>query len=430
MSPPSPKRMSRRESMLKSLPSDPNMITPAIRATLPTFQLVQDRERSPESDPPRVITPETASEPEPEPDQYILAPRTYTPVPPTRPTHRQVEEEPRKEPTPPPEIKPRSSLRNRFSLKRNKDASQEPAKAQSPPKAQAPKAASPKAASSSAPSQRYTREAKPRQQLSPVHSDFESRRPPIQTTHSAPQPRTTRTTIVLNPHPNHLRTPLSTPPSRGLDSAYCSDLEKPLSPPGHPALRPHTPTLNDFPMPSPRSGSERQQYFHPVNASPHSPLQRPWTAAPSGHVHTNSNLSNLSNVSSTNSTERAKSRLHYAQNSASHSTLQFQTQTMPRSRQNDYNDSRRENMQSRMGMSMMTVGVDENGKKVKKKRSAFGWLKKAFALDEEERRAFEEKKRMPVEQDQYMQPPEKRWVDGKRVVASPVRSEFSRASNR
>ena len=69
-----------------------------------------------------------------------------------------------------------------------------------------------------------------------------------------------------------------------------------------------------------------------------------------------------------------------------------------------------------MGMSMMSdmTTVIENGKKVKKKRSAFGWLKKAFALSEEEKAAFEERRRRTDRQADYERPPQ-RWIDGKRV---------------
>jgi hypothetical protein len=71
-----------------------------------------------------------------------------------------------------------------------------------------------------------------------------------------------------------------------------------------------------------------------------------------------------------------------------------------------------------MGMSMMSdmTTVTENGKKVKKKRSAFGWLKKAFALDEEEKAAFEERRRRTDWEDRsYYERPRQKWVDGKRV---------------
>lgn len=68
-------------------------------------------------------------------------------------------------------------------------------------------------------------------------------------------------------------------------------------------------------------------------------------------------------------------------------------------------------------MSDMTM-VTENGKKVKKKRSAFGWLKKAFALDEEEKAAFEERRRRTDLDERnrgYYDRPPQRWIDGKRV---------------
>ncbi len=77
-----------------------------------------------------------------------------------------------------------------------------------------------------------------------------------------------------------------------------------------------------------------------------------------------------------------------------------------------------------MGMSVMSdmtmmTEVDGNTgekKKIKKKRSAFGWLKKAFSLSEEEKEAFEEKRRgLERERSEYYQGQQKRWVDGRRV---------------
>jgi hypothetical protein len=53
-------------------------------------------------------------------------------------------------------------------------------------------------------------------------------------------------------------------------------------------------------------------------------------------------------------------------------------------------------------------------KKLKKKRSAFGWLKKAFSLDEEERANFEAKKQQQV-QNLYYDGRSGKYVDGKRV---------------
>lgn len=78
-------------------------------------------------------------------------------------------------------------------------------------------------------------------------------------------------------------------------------------------------------------------------------------------------------------------------------------------------------MRSESGMSGYTVGVDGEGKKIKKKKSGFGWLKKAFSLSEEERLAFEERRRR-TEFDQgyggnggygYREAP--KFLDGKRI---------------
>jgi hypothetical protein len=69
-------------------------------------------------------------------------------------------------------------------------------------------------------------------------------------------------------------------------------------------------------------------------------------------------------------------------------------------------------------MSDMTtaeeVGADGVKRKIKKKRSAFGWLKKAFSLSEEEKMAFEERRRLGAEVDKRETMPP-RWIDGKRV---------------
>lgn len=119
-------------------------------------------------------------------------------------------------------------------------------------------------------------------------------------------------------------------------------------------------------IPSPAS---EHQYFRPVQASPHSPLQqRPHTAG------------------------TVVNRPGY----------------------------RHRNAPSQMGMSMlsnvttMTQNTSATSQTIKKKRSAFGWLKKAFSLDEEERAAFEERRRQqPVNHYQDVRHP--RYLDGKRI---------------
>lgn len=369
--PSSPPDQSRqmRMSMSKNLPSDPNLITPAIQATLPAFQLVQDRERTPEPDY-RSSTSSSLEEPEPDfilkPHTYspapspILQPYTYSPAPspkpPTAPSPNVPSAPPQEAPAT--EVRKRSSLRQRFSLKR-KDV----------------------------PEQVLTAPA-------PVED------------HWGPRQRVNSVAAASN---RGRESSLASPPSRGLDSAYCSDFEK-TSSPALPHLQQTTsrqsshtvnssrntnftrdsiPVNRDY-VPSPRS---EQQFFRPVQASPHSPLQRPWTAGPSNplHVHSNSSTSNLS-----------------ARNYHTHTPSQLGNRHMAPSAMG---------MSMRSEMTMMTE-VDANGerKKVKKKRSAFGWLKKAFSLSEEEKAAFEERRRMAdIEAQKYYERGPQRWVDGRRV---------------
>lgn len=148
-----------------------------------------------------------------------------------------------------------------------------------------------------------------------------------------------------------------------------------LNPPAFPSL-----------LPSPAS---ERQHFRPVQASPHSPLQQ---------------------------------RPHTANTVVGDYSLQHHQQQ----RQQQYHQR---GAPSQMGMStlsrVMTSGTDNasSTRTVKKKRSAFGWLKKAFSLDEEERAAFEARKRaMPVN---YYQPhygqqgdghQSPRYLDGKRIA--------------
>ncbi|KAI1739093.1 hypothetical protein F4680DRAFT_147624 [Xylaria scruposa] len=125
-------------------------------------------------------------------------------------------------------------------------------------------------------------------------------------------------------------------------------------------------------IPSPRS--DQQQYFYPVRASPHSPLQqRPHTSA-TARPHT------------------------------SHTT--------------HIRDQR-----SAMGMSMLsnvTNAEGQDGKKLKKKKSAFGWLRKAFTLDEEEKEEFRARKQQQT-LNPYYEARSPKFLDGKRLPADPRR---------
>ncbi|KUJ24628.1 uncharacterized protein LY89DRAFT_572309 [Mollisia scopiformis] len=360
-SPPQSKEM--RQSMLKNLPSDPNLITPAIRATLPAFQLVQDRERTPS---------ESSSEVEPPEPDFILKPRTYSPAPSPKPPA--VEEAP-------PELTKRSSLRKRFSMKRKETPADVPIKVEPPEDDYwGPRQRVMSSAARERAREISIHEQQKRQRESAMNERYE-------------RPRE----ISIDHRPRE--TSLNTPPSRGLDSAYCSDFEKTSSPsaappPNIPLYQTHSNTSRPFhqnPIPSPLSD---KQFFRPVQASPNSPLQRPWTAGPSNplHMHSNSSTSNLSQ----------RGNYH------AHTPSQL---------------GNRRGAPSAMGMSVMsdmTMMTDaETGKKVKKKRSALGWLKKAFSLSEEEKRAFEERRvlaeREREREIRVREQERRRWVDGKRI---------------
>ncbi|RYO84432.1 hypothetical protein DL766_001646 [Monosporascus sp. MC13-8B] len=154
--------------------------------------------------------------------------------------------------------------------------------------------------------------------------------------------------------------------AHGHDSAYGSGTET------RPPLPSFAGRYADLPppsipntIPSPRSD---QQYFRPVQASPHSPLQqRPWTSGTTAHPHPG---------------------LY-----ASHTR----------------------NQPSRMGMSTLSnvTTASQAEKKVKKKRSAFGWLKKAFTLDDEERAEFEARKHQQAH-NPYYESRSPKYLDGKR----------------
>lgn len=72
-----------------------------------------------------------------------------------------------------------------------------------------------------------------------------------------------------------------------------------------------------------------------------------------------------------------------------------------------------------MGMSMLSNVTNASngtgsGRTLKKKRSAFGWFKKAFALDEEERAAFEQRRQQESPRPYYDDRSPK-FLDGRRV---------------
>ncbi|KAI0440113.1 hypothetical protein F4803DRAFT_564041 [Xylaria telfairii] len=161
---------------------------------------------------------------------------------------------------------------------------------------------------------------------------------------------------------------------QGRDSEYVSGLEVH---PSYPSQQPVHRSQMDTPggmaiprftntIPSPRS--DQQQYFYPVRASPHSPLQqRPHTSA------------------------TARPHTSYA---------------------GPVRDQR-----SAMGMSMLsnvTNAEGQDGKKLKKKKSAFGWLRKAFTLDDEEKEEFRARKQQQG-LNPYYEARTPKFLDGKRL---------------
>jgi len=158
------------------------------------------------------------------------------------------------------------------------------------------------------------------------------------------------------------------------DSAYGSDMDRAavhsMASINSSVLDFSPPFIQPGMIPSPHS---ERQFFRPVQASPHSPLQqRPHTSGTIGPHH---------------------------------------FPAPPR------------NTPSAMGMSMMSTSTtmtnkSGGGKTVKKKRSAFNWLKKAFALDEEERATFEQRKREQAA-NPYYEAKSQEFLDGRRVRPRP-----------
>ncbi|KAI0410081.1 hypothetical protein F4802DRAFT_604109 [Xylaria palmicola] len=169
---------------------------------------------------------------------------------------------------------------------------------------------------------------------------------------------------------------------QGRDTEYASNLEVPPSQ--------HSPadTLGAMSVPRfvntiPSPRSDQQQYFYPVLASPHSPLQqRPHTSA-TARPHT--------------------------------------------SHAGHIRDQR-----SAMGMSMLSnvTNVEgQDGKRLKKKKSAFGWLKKAFTLDEEEKAEFRARKQQQTA-NPYYEARSPKFLDGKRLPDPRRDNAPSRAASR
>ncbi|CCE28870.1 hypothetical protein E4U09_005257 [Claviceps aff. purpurea] len=167
--------------------------------------------------------------------------------------------------------------------------------------------------------------------------------------------------------------------SNPFDSAYGSDSESMtqpvvsqfdseynISPPRRPQVT-HSPC------------SDHQQYYRPVRASPHSPLQqRPHTAVDGGRtpsMHSRNQSSAVGGMSTLSSVTNATAKDDDAQTK---------------------------------------ISATKTTRTVKKKKSAFGWFKKAFTMDEDEKAAFEARRAMQ-HQDRYYEPNSPRFLDGRRI---------------
>ncbi|GAB0136856.1 hypothetical protein EsDP_00005144 [Epichloe bromicola] len=167
--------------------------------------------------------------------------------------------------------------------------------------------------------------------------------------------------------------------SNPFDSAYGSDAdstthlavsrfdsEYSMSPPRRPQIT-HSPH------------SDHQQYYRPVRASPHSPLQqRPHTAV--------------------------GGRMSFPVHLPNQPSALGETSTLSNVTNAVHDDDAR----TRTSASRTTAGT------LKKKKSAFGWFKKAFTMDEDEKAAFEARKAMQ-HQDRYYNSNSPKFLDGRRI---------------
>ncbi|RKF63135.1 hypothetical protein OnM2_027060 [Erysiphe neolycopersici] len=213
---------------------------------------------------------------------------------------------------------------------------------------------------------------------------------------------------------------IPTSPSQGFDSAYCSDLDKASPQVFTPLPTPKIQQKPNFNIST--TGCENRShidkkspclltpisiqnpgssYFRPVNASPHSPLQRPWTASPTQnplHARPDSSGSNLSNLSA-----------HSRRNGSANISISG-------NKKNSTATSR--HVPSAIGRSVLNQTEE---KVPRKRRGVFNWLKDQFSLNEEERMSFEQKlkanKDRPVTTKMNRESgyEERKWIDGKRV---------------
>ena len=416
-------------------PSKLSPITPEIRAPRSAYAVPQDNDPGPDEE-------SEAMRYEPEPEVFILKPHTYTPTASSKPPQDPTE--------PPPVIQPKSSWR-RFSL-RKRDSStgrQENEQFWNQYVVEGGmKSASP---------------AKERNETATPNGFPTTYHPGRNINSNSNSSRDSSSTIQKPPSHMYNSSNGTVEHSITPDSAYYSESNKThsMSPPPRPQPPKSTPSLARSPNQSPipdqtysiysqaSASSIRRQtpnqtnssysqasttasFYHPtprppsnasttidrslkhshsflppnltpmsdphpffrsmtpVQASPHSPLQRPWTAA-GGSFHPGVGMSMSNGSTITSATTRGDRRY----------------------------------IPSAMGGSVWSATTNADTitrEKRKEKKGKFGWLKKAFSLSEEEKAAFEARRRGAVDgvvgtRGQLGGDGERsvRWVDGRRV---------------
>jgi hypothetical protein len=318
---------------------------------IPQYVFPQEHTLQKEVEPPR-STQSWHSEHEAAP--FILQPRTYSPQPPSpQPqTFREKKSSSVPNGTTEPVVPPKST--KRYSLIPTTYTSPKltvtPPAASTRPEPQ-PRSQVPQAQSHSSPSMgEYSPELD--------HGSFADR---------------TQSEIYTSSSPAYQPPQRATSHPQALTPGYTAQSPASLSPP-HPntwpsALTSPTPSTGTgtftgtftgtYIAGSPHSALDQQMSFHPVLASPHSPLQRPWTAAPPP-------LSQLRSASS----------------------------------------------MAALGGPPTAQNSNSGEKTLKKKRSAFGWFTNAFKLSEEERAAFEARRRGDMMQPGYYENQQHRYQGG------------------
>lgn len=190
-----------------------------------------------------------------------------------------------------------------------------------------------------------------------------------------PPPHVMRSTPQLR---ESIRDQPTQPPLPPPDSAYGSDID--LRNRASAAIPEPSPPIFTHTMPSPLSD---RQIYHPVQASPHSPLQqRPHTSYNAFPARQGTNSGYYPSH-----TRNVPSRAGGASMLSKVTTLTYDSST--------------------------TQG-GKGEKRLKKKKSAFGWLKKAFSLSEEEKAAFEAR-RAAQDRNLYYENRSNKFLDGRRV---------------